>query len=117
MTNEFVKWFGDSWDANICDPQHKIDIPLDAKCCWCDEGFDAESQGVRIVSYGSDTPYAFYHVCCFLRSTIGSLGHLQKKCSCFGGNEEDPPEMTKREAAVAATRYFALENRFETKIV
>jgi hypothetical protein len=38
---------------------------------------------------------------------LGSVGHQKGTCSCHGGTEEDPPEMTKRQAAVAAWVYAA----------
>lgn len=46
------------------------------------------------------------HFECGLRSIIGSVGHQKKNCSCYGGTEEDPPGMTRREAAKAAMEYF-----------
>ena len=48
--------------------------------------------------------YRPYHQACMVRMTLGSVSHLQKKCSCFGGTdpEEDPPGTTKREAAEMA---------------
>lgn len=45
---------------------------------------------------------AAYHYECFARGIIGSVGHLKKQCTCYGGTMDDPPEMTKREAAQAA---------------
>ncbi len=39
---------------------------------------------------------------CGMRCIIGSVGHLKGRCSCYGGMESDPPEMTLREAAKAA---------------
>lgn len=39
---------------------------------------------------------------CLIRSVVGSVGHQLHKCSCYGGTEEDPPGMTKRQAAKAA---------------
>jgi hypothetical protein len=46
------------------------------------------------------------HKECGIRGVVGSVGHLQKKCSCYGGTEEDPPGMTKRQAAQAAAALF-----------
>ena len=44
---------------------------------------------------------------CWNRSIFGSVNHQMKKCMCFGGTEnEDPPGMTKREAAIAACKLF-----------
>jgi hypothetical protein len=68
------------------------------KCFYCDEGVEPNG-GTRVGGHHA-------HVECALRSVVGSLGHLQKKCSCYGGTEEDPPEMTRREAAKAASDYY-----------
>jgi hypothetical protein len=46
------------------------------------------------------------HAECDLRAIAGSVGHQLGRCSCFGGDEEDPPGMTKREAARAAAALF-----------
>ena len=49
-----------------------------------------------------------YHIECAARGIIGSLCHLKRECSCFvpGSDHLDPPDMTRREAAVAAWNYF-----------
>lgn len=49
------------------------------------------------------------HIECEVRSIVGSVGHQQEKCSCFGGTEEDPPDMTQREGAWAAYELFHRE--------
>jgi hypothetical protein len=54
------------------------------------------------------------HLECAMRSGVGSVGHILRRCSCYRRAAElaggrgvlgDPPAMTKREAALAA---FAL---------
>lgn len=52
-----------------------------------------------------------WHQECTIRSIIGSVGHQEKRCSCFGGTEEDPEGMTKREAAKAAYDLFTQRRR------
>lgn len=47
---------------------------------------------------------------CLLRRVLGSVGHQQGKCSCFGGTYEDPPDMTPREAARAAVAYYEAQH-------
>ena len=37
---------------------------------------------------------------------VGSVGHQLGRCSCFGGDEDDPPGMTVREAALAAVDLY-----------
>lgn len=43
-----------------------------------------------------------YHRECVARSVLGSVGHILGQCSCYGGPWEDPPLMSKREAARAS---------------
>ena len=43
-----------------------------------------------------------YHYACALRAVLGSIGHVQRTCSCYvkdGSAEDDPPGITKRQAA------------------
>jgi hypothetical protein len=41
-----------------------------------------------------------------MRQLVGSISHQLKKCSCYGGDWEDPPELTKREAARLASEEY-----------
>jgi hypothetical protein len=47
-----------------------------------------------------------FHYECLMRGVIGSVGHLRRACSCYGGTDEDPPGMTYRQAAIAATALY-----------
>jgi hypothetical protein len=75
----------------------KREFPL---CAWCDEP----------ILPGDRTSMGGVHYECGLRSIIGSVGHQKKCCSCYGGNEEDPPGLTRRQAATAAALYFHLND-------
>lgn len=82
--------------------------PAGKPCLWCDENIVDGDKGFLVgcceeIDKSGEAPY---HRECMLRSIFGSVGHQKKKCSCFGGTEEDPPEMTKREAAKAATELY-----------
>ena len=49
-----------------------------------------------------------YHYACGLRVTLGSIGHAQGTCSCFiknGTAEDDPPGLTRRQAAQLVADY------------
>lgn len=46
------------------------------------------------------------HKECMFRCIVGSVGHLQQRCSCYGLNEADPPGMTPRQAAQAAYKLW-----------
>ncbi len=67
-------------------------------CAYCHEEI---LPGERADNHGSD-----FHKECSFRSIAGSVGHLRKRCSCYGGNEGDPPGMTPREAAKAAAQLW-----------
>ena len=102
--------FGKPWNE-MTKTLKEVLIPS-TPCTWCQEQFQFEDQGVGIPHLGGeDATYAYYHPNCLLRTIFGSVGHQQKKCSCFGGNLEDPPEMSLREAANAAVAEFNLINR------
>jgi hypothetical protein len=73
-------------------------------CQWCDEPvteLELRLGGAEATLWGQVT-----HIECGLRSVVGSVGHQAHRCSCHGGTEEDPPGMTRREAARAAMTYF-----------
>jgi hypothetical protein len=46
------------------------------------------------------------HEECFMRQIVGSVGHQTRRCSCYGGDYDDPPGMSKREAAKVAYTIF-----------
>lgn len=48
------------------------------------------------------------HVECGVRMIIGSISHMQGRCGCYvaGSQEEDPPDITLREAARLAYNYW-----------
>lgn len=64
------------------------------RCLWCDEAV-----------MPGDMMHALlpgYHYACAMRVGSGSIGHLQERCSCYvqdGTHEDDPPGITKRQAA------------------
>lgn len=76
-------------------------------CPHCNEPIaPGDTSGPIITRIGADgrVDCPRLHLECSMRSVIGSVGHLLGKCSCPGGTGEmdDPPGMTKREAAKAA---------------
>lgn len=75
-----------------------VATPVGSKCIWCDEPIAEGDCGYLI----APRPH---HRCCFYRSLLGSLGHQLGECSCFGGDREDPPGLTRKQAAEAAWFY------------
>lgn len=100
-------YFGEPWN-DMTQTLQRVPVP-DCPCDWCQEKFIETDQGLGIPDALSEN-FTYYHPNCFLRTILGSLGHQQKKCSCYGGETEDPPEMTLREAADAAVAEYASKN-------
>ena len=69
-------------------------------CLWCDE---------MVVS--GDLRHSLfpgYHYACAVRTVLGSIGHVKGTCSCNvkdGTHEDDPPGLTKRQAARLVADY------------
>lgn len=101
-----MKWFGPSPFSHACIDTPHIPTPIGA-CTWCEEPFLESDSGYAIPQVsGPHVTETYYHPDCWQRQLVGSVGHIRKRCSCYGGTEEDPPNMTRREAASAACRAF-----------
>jgi hypothetical protein len=83
-----------------------VPVPVGEPCVHCHEPIVASDDGWLIPQPG--TPEAVYHRACFVRSIIGSVAHVEHRCSCWvpGSSESDPPGMSLREAAEAALAAF-----------
>lgn len=81
-----------------------VATPAKTVCLQCLEDIQPDDSGVVMpyLAGEMDGGLVAIHEECHLRSVFGSVGHQQRRCSCFGGTEEDPPGLTKREAAKAA---------------
>jgi hypothetical protein len=84
----------------------QVPTPIGQPCILCQESVVSGDIGT-IDSQGMITHYE-----CTMRSVVGSVGHQQGRCQCFGGTEEDPPGLTKRQAAIAACRLWDEANSF-----
>lgn len=74
-------------------------------CLWCEEpaDFHAEPcQQIPTIEADGSASMRLMHADCGIRSVAGSLGHQRGRCSCFGGDEEDPAGVSRRLAARAA---------------
>ena len=101
-----MKWFG----IGLVDPEEAhIPTPVGLPCGFCREPIQIGDRGCMIPDFsGCDNPFHFE---CHMRLVIGSLAHQQRRCSCYGGTEHDPPGMTLRQAARAAFEYWTATHR------
>lgn len=102
-----MDWFGPAPFSPACLDTTHAATPVGDACVWCEEPVAAGESGY-LVPYIGDGPVRLvaYHVECLLRCTLGSVAHLEHRCSCYvpGAVCGDPPELTKRQAAQAAER-------------
>lgn len=82
-------------------------------CPYCKEAVLAEEPAEAVVIYGVGAQVA--HLECSARRVIGSVGHITRQCSCYGGTMEDPPGMTPRQAARLAYETFQWQQRNQSR--
>lgn len=74
---------------------------MTGECPYCEEPI-LEGEETRDIGHlGADGPAMFrWHIECSARLVIGSIAHIQGRCSCFvEGGEDDPPGVSLREGA------------------
>lgn len=94
-----MTWFGPNWGAPLNKDCREVETPVGQECIHCREEIELGDEGV---CYAFDGPPV--HRNCFLRQIVGSLAHIEKRCSCYDpfAFEGDPTGMTRRQAADAA---------------
>lgn len=105
-----MKYFGKFYPTVAYLDAQRVPAPVGDVCGWCTQPIVPGDDGWLIPSASPQKPVSF-HRACWLRSVIGSVAHLERRCSCFvpGSTESDPPGMTVREAAEAALAAFERE--------
>lgn len=85
------------------------------RCFYCDEKVTPEDLPETVNTPDGPRPA---HAECNFRAIMGSVAHIEKRCSCFvpGSLEHDPPGLTCREAAKAAVvAWHASHGRNQTR--
>lgn len=104
-----MKSFGEGWAPP---EMERVSTPVGSLCLYCQEPIAEGDQGVVMPFYSvNGASEVAQHRACVVRTVIGSVGHLKKKCTCYGGTEEDPPDMTRRQGAEAAMLYLMTEGK------
>lgn len=92
-----LQWFGAEPFGPVCDARARITPPIGAPCTWCEEWIAVGDRG--FVERGT---FKAWHHECWMRMLVGSVAHQQHRCTCYGGDDEDAPELSRRGAARAA---------------
>jgi hypothetical protein len=107
-----MQWFGEAWPrpdwpAPVCENANEhVKTPIGQRCFACEEQIADGDNGVVMPYIGTDASGGHFatvrpcHKECWIRSTVGSLAHLNGRCSCHGGDEPDSG-MTYRQEAIA----------------
>jgi len=94
-------WFGIRHTGAAYAECPQTETPVGRECDYCEEVVAAGEDGF-ILDSGT-----ILHRECFMRGFTGSVAHQEKRCSCFGGTDDDEVDgMTRREGARAAMAYF-----------
>jgi hypothetical protein len=110
-----MKWFGKAPFARLCENCARTAAPVRVPCLYCGEPIEAGDEGVILPPI--EEPL---HFPCFFRTTVGSVGHQAGLCQCGAdqsrpalrvlvagaGPMHDPPGLTLREGAQAATEFW-----------
>jgi hypothetical protein len=108
-------WFGEPWPSGVCyDEDGRLltemrkDFPEGETCPWCEEVFQPGDQGQAMPFGGavSGVTIRHQHKECLLRQVVGSLAHLEGRCSCYGGSAIRPEDWTRRDEALAVWAYW-----------
>lgn len=91
-------YFGVRWDAPAFEDAPELPTPVGERCLLCDEPIREGESGIVIGYVGADLEpgVAPEHIECFLRSILGSVSHLEKRCSCYGGSDSHGTTRTTR---------------------
>jgi len=92
-----------------------VPVPIGEACKWCAEVFVADDRGFGIPQLSSgDTTIGFFHLECFMRMIIGSVGHQMNMCECHGGHDDSEDGLTRRAAARLAWDFHHYSGKKET---
>lgn len=107
-----VSYFGPSWRRQPHEVQ--VPTPVGQLCGLCEEPVEHSDTGT-LQAFSNRSPGAQWHVSwrpvhyeCSMRAVIGSVAHIEGRCSCYtpGAGEGDPPGVSRRQAARLAVEAF-----------
>lgn len=69
-------WFGESWDAPVCDPARHMPTPVGDRCVECSDLIEEDDQGMIIPFWDGTAPVMLTstHLTCFLATILPKRG-------------------------------------------
>lgn len=84
-------FFGTRWKAPAFDDAVQVAAPVGAACLLCVEEVTVDDSGTftGFVDADGHSHLEAVHIECWLRSLLGCVSHLERKCSCYGGTDHE----------------------------
>lgn len=78
------------------------------ECVWCEEEVKPDENAITLphIEQGNGISFEVLHFNCFMRTIVGSVGHQMHLCGCYGGHQDDPIGVSRREAANQAVNLW-----------
>ncbi len=81
-----MQWFGRRYDAPAWEEMEQCPTPFGMHCSHCQEKILDGDAGVLMGHWHAvGMTYEPVHIECFMRSMMGSVEHLEGRCSCARG--------------------------------
>lgn len=105
-------WFGEAWPSGVCyDEAGRLitemrkPFPSGEACLLCEEEFTPGDSGQAMPFLGGDGGgIRHVHKECQFMNVTGPLGHLERRCRCYGSDSSETPGMTRRQEALEVWR-------------
>lgn len=111
-----IFFFGSPWRALLDHPHRLIPTPIDKPCLHCEELIHVGDRGVLIavvtrLGPAPESMISNVHLECDIRSKLGGMSHMEKRCLCFKGKEgaDHTFDGTFREEAIAVLAFLNKE--------
>lgn len=106
-----IRYQGRKWDAPFTDDA--IEAVITGTCGWCYEEVTVEDNAVETAALLESGPGMLpMHLECHIRMMLGSVAHLEGRCTCRSGSErEDDAYGSVRQEAQATLEWLISHSR------
>lgn len=88
-----AEYFGERWPSGTCDEGVQVRTPVGEHCDWCQTPVMEGDRGLIMWTQGLAGTYPVpMHRECHLRTVMGSVAHMEGRCSCRTGDWSNRPQ-------------------------